>query len=241
MVEDVMLNEFLIEGKIIKTKHYNSNNWVNNVIYSFNRDSIEIDIGLEKDYIENIIMIGDTMRCKYTADTYEYTLTGWVSKIKLEDPQSITIKIHEIEKFSNKRKSYRYDVYLCAIIKKNKNAEKGIFAIIVNISNVGVAFVVKEDLEKELERELGKEGTLGEKQNCFLELYTTPKDKVCFEGIIKGKNSNQKGNKYGVEITNIDTENKKVLDEFIYTLEKKDKEFYNKKDSFWSKHSKYNK
>ena len=56
-------------------------------MFSFNSDSIEIDIGLEKDYIENIIMIGDTMRCKYTTDNFEYTMSGWVSKIKLDHPR----------------------------------------------------------------------------------------------------------------------------------------------------------
>lgn len=237
MVDEVMLDEFLKEGKIIKTKHYNSNNWVTNLVYSFNKDSIEVDIGLEKDYIENIIMIGDTMRCKYTTDRHEYTLTGWVSKIKLEHPQSITIKIHDIAKFSNKRKSYRYDVYLCTIIKKNQNDEKGIFGIIVNISNAGIAFIIKE----ELERELSKEGSLQKGDKYFFELYTTSKDKVCFEGILKGKGPSNKGNKYGVEIIDMDTENRKMFDEFVNVLEKKNKEFYNKKDSFWSKHSKYNK
>ena len=133
-------------------------------MFSFNSDSIEIDIGLEKDYIENIIMIGDTMRCKFTADAYEYTMLGWVSKIKLEPPQSITIKIHEVEKFLNNRKSNRYDVYLCAVIKNSKYDEKGVFAIVVNLSNTGVAFVVKEDLEKQL----NEEGTLKKEINTFL-------------------------------------------------------------------------
>jgi len=34
------------------------NNWVTNVVYAINEDWIEVDIGLEKDYIDNIIMIG---------------------------------------------------------------------------------------------------------------------------------------------------------------------------------------
>jgi len=63
---------------------------VTNVVYAINEDWIEVDIGLEKDYIDNIIMIGDTMRCKYSTDEYEFMLIGWVTKIKLEEPQSIT-------------------------------------------------------------------------------------------------------------------------------------------------------
>jgi hypothetical protein len=58
--------------------------------------------------------------------------------------------------------------------------------------------------------------------------------------VIKGQSPSDKGNKYGVEITDIDSENRNIFDEFINKLEKKDKEIYNKQDSFWSKHSKYN-
>ena len=64
---------------------------------------------------------------------------------------------------------------------------------------------------------------------------------MCFEGIIRRKNSNSKGFDYGVEIVDIDIENEKTLNEFLDELEKKDKEFYNKRSSFWSKNSKYNK
>ncbi|GAE90234.1 type IV pilus assembly PilZ [Acetivibrio straminisolvens JCM 21531] len=39
----------------------------------------------------------------------------------------------------------------------------------------------------------------------------------------------------------IDLQNEKILNELIDELEKKDKEFYNKRSSFWSKNSKYNK
>ncbi|AUG57464.1 PilZ domain-containing protein [Acetivibrio saccincola] len=237
MADKIMLSEFLDVGKVIKTKHYNSNNWVNNLVYSFNNDSIEIDIGLEKDYIENIIMIGDTMRCKYSTDAFEYTMTGWVSRIKLEHPQSITIKIHEIERFLNNRKSYRYDVYLCSIIKKNKDDKKGVFAIVVNLSNIGLAFVVNEDLEKQL----SKKGTLEKGDMLFFELYITSRKKVCFEGVIKGQSPSEKGKKYGVEITHIDKEDRNALEGFINRLEKKDNEIYNRQDGFWSKHSKYNK
>lgn len=70
------LRGFLAEGAIIRTKHCNSSNWVTNVVYGINDDCIEIDIGLEKNYIENIIMVGDTMKCKYSTDEYEFTLIG---------------------------------------------------------------------------------------------------------------------------------------------------------------------
>jgi len=231
------LRDFLSEGSIIRTKHCNSSNWVTNVVFAINEDWIEIDIGLEKDYIENIIMIGDTMRCKYTNDEYEFTLIGWVTKIKLDEPQSITIKIHDVEKFANRRGNYRYDIYLCSVIKKSKNDKNGVFAIMTNLSQGGAAFVAKEDIEKELE---GAQNSQGEK-NFYFEVFINPKKQMCFVGTVKRKSNSAKGFEYGVKILDIDLQNEKILNELIDELEKKDKELYNKRSSFWSKNSKYNK
>jgi len=234
-MEGIKLREFLHEGAIIRTKHCNSSSWVTNVVYSINDDYIEIDIGLERDYIQNIIMIGDTIKCKYTSDDYEFTLRGWVTRINLDIPQSITIKIHDIERFVNKRDSYRFDVYLASVIKLKNSDEKGIFAILTNISHTGAAFTVKEDLEKELGITFPEDN---ERTFIFV-IYISPEKQITFEGTLKRKCDNEKGKEYGVRITDIDIENEKVLVEFLEKLANKDKEFYNKRSGFWSKNSKY--
>ncbi|OPZ85479.1 MAG: PilZ domain protein [Firmicutes bacterium ADurb.Bin419] len=234
-MESARLREFLGEGTIIRTKHCSSSTWVTNVIYAINEDYIEIDIGLEKDYIDNMIMIGDTMKCKYASDEYEVTLIGWVTRIKADFPQSITIKVHDIEKFANKRNSYRFDVYLCSVIKVKRFEEKGIFAILTNLSRTGAAFVIKEEIEKEL----GIEDTTKKETVCVFEVYVSPEKQILFEGTIQRKCDNDRGKEYGVKITDIDLKSEKVLLELLEELEKKDKEFYNKRSSFWSKHSKY--
>lgn len=234
-MESARLREFLGEGTIIRTKHCSSSTWVTNVIYAINEDYIEIDIGLEKDYIDNMIMIGDTMKCKYTTEQHEITLIGWVTRIKADFPQSITIKVHDIEKFANKRDSYRYDVYLCSIIKVKHFEEKGIFAILTNISRTGAAFVIKEDIEKQL----GLSDSAKVQNVCVFEVYVSPDKLIVFEGTIQRKCDNERGKEYGVKITDIDLKSEKVLSELLEELEKKDKEFYNKRSGFWSKHSKY--
>ncbi|HOP93958.1 MAG TPA: PilZ domain-containing protein [Acetivibrio thermocellus] len=216
----IKLRDFLSEGAIIRTKHCNSTNWVTNVVYAINEDWIEVDIGLEKDYIDNIIMIGDTMRCKYSTDEYEFMLIGWVTKIKLEEPQSITIKIHDVERFANRRDNYRYDIYLCSVIKANRNDEKGVFAIMTNLSQGGAAFIAKEDIEKELETAYNMQ----EEKNYYFEVFITPKKQLCFTGTVKRKTSNEKGFEYGVKIFDIDFQNEKTLNELLDELEKKDKE-----------------
>lgn len=235
-MESTRLREFLGEGTIIRTKHCSSSAWVTNVIYAINEDYIEIDIGLEKDYIDNMIMIGDTMKCKYTSDEFEVTLIGWVTRIKADFPQSITIKVHDIEKFANKRNSYRFDVYLCSVIKVKRYEEKGLFAILTNISRAGAAFVIKEEIEKQL----GIGDATKAETACVFEVYVSPDKLIVFEGTIQRKCDNERGKEYGVKITDIDIKSEKVLSELLEELEKKDKEFYNKRSSFWSKHSKYN-
>ncbi|HHV28572.1 PilZ domain-containing protein [Acetivibrio mesophilus] len=235
-MNNMKLREFLSEGSIIRTKHCNSTSWVTNVVFAINDDWIEIDIGLEKDYIDNIIMVGDIMKCKYTSGDYEFTLIGWVTKIRLDIPQSITIKVHDVEKFANRRDNYRYDIYLCSVIKNSKNDNKGVFAIMTNLSQGGAAFIAKEDIEKELEILENPQG----ERNFYFEVYVNPKKQLCFTGVIRRKGSNEKGFEYGVKIFDIDFQNEKILNELIDELEKKDKEFYNKRSSFWSKNSKYN-
>lgn len=214
---NVRLREFLGEGFVIRTKHCSSSIWVTNVVYAINEDFIEVDIGLEKDYIDNIIMIGDTMKCKYTSDDYEFNLIGWVTRIKADFPQSITIKVHDIEKFANKRDSYRFDVYLCSVIKVKRFEEKGIFAILTNISRTGAAFVLKEELEKQLGiTDLAKIET-----TCIFEVYVSPENQITFEGVIRRKGDNERGIEYGVKITDIDIKSEKVLLELLEELEKK--------------------
>ncbi|MCX7747267.1 MAG: PilZ domain-containing protein [Clostridia bacterium] len=234
---DIKLGDFLSEGKILRTKLAECNNWVTNIVYAVNDDCIEIDIGLEKDYIENIIMVGDTMRCKYTIDSLEYSLVGWVTRIKADYPQSITIRVHQVETFENKRSSYRYDVYLSSVIKLNKTDSKGIFAILVNISKNGLAFIVREDIGKLL----GISDLEMKDIKVFVDIYVSPEKLFTIEGVIMRMSSREKGIEYGIQVVDMDLDSERILNNFIIELENKDKEFYNKRGGFWSKNSKFNK
>ena len=222
---DIRLGDFLDKGSIVRTKHCESPNWVTNVVYGLNDESIEIDMGLEKNYIENIIMIGDTMKCKYTTSDHEYTVTGWVSKISTGCPQSITIKVQRIERFDNKRDSYRYDVYLSSVVKVKREDGKGIFSILTNISLTGAAFIVRENIGKLLNFD---ESTLDSKI-VTIEAYISPERIIVFEGEIVRKCDRDKGVEYGVRIFDMDMDNEKQLNGFINELAIRDKEFYNKR------------
>lgn len=224
----IKLTDFLKKGSLIRTKHYENSGWVTNIVYGINQDSIEIDIGLEKNYIENLLMVGDVMRCKYYENDFEYSFDGWVNRIKADFPQSITIRIDDISKFINRRKSVRYDVYVCSVIRVNNEIDKGMFAIMTNISKKGAAFVVQQEFEELMEPVKHD----FEKNNVFFDVYISADSQLSFEGKIKRKVVNDKGLEYGIEILRIDAKNEEILENFIAELDKKDKEFYNKGGNF---------
>lgn len=229
------IDDFLIEGMIIKTRHAESQSWISNLVYTVESDSIEIDIGCEKNYIESVIMIGDTMKCKYTDDNYEYSFTGWIAKIKADFPQSITLKITKMDMFDNRRMSKRFDIYLCSVIKLfNNDATNSAFSIMTNISNSGAGFILHEDIEKIM----GLEDSDLNNTKFIFDVYISPERELEFEGIIRRKKLSEKGIEYGVVITNITNENEKILNEFLKELENKDKEFYNRRYDFWNENNK---
>lgn len=236
-MSDIKLRDFLTEGAIIRTKLCDSHSWSTNVVYAINDEYIEIDIGLEKNYIDNFIMTGDTIKCKYATDHSEYTLIGWVTRIKSDFPQSITIRVHQIESFENNRDSYRYDVYLSATVKMGKDDKKGIFAIVTNISHTGVAFITREDLWKGANLQAGPDPN----QNVcmYVDVYISPERFFTFEGVLVRKSAREKGIEYGVRYVDMEVESEKFLNVLLEELANKDKEFYNKRSGFWSKNSKY--
>lgn len=230
------LGDFLGRGSIIRTKHSEDPSWVTNMVYGINDESIEIDLGLEKNYIDNILMVGDTMKCKFTTEEYEYNIVGWVSKINMDFPQSITIRVHEVGRFENLRDSYRYDVYLSSVVKLDKHESKGIFAILTNISQTGAAFIVRE----ELGTLLNFDETCWMGTKVIIEAYISPDRRIEFEAEMVRKSNKDKGIEYGVRVFEIDINNQKILVDFLNELALRDKEFYNKRSSFWAKNSKFN-
>ncbi len=225
-----LLGKHLKVGSIIKTKLDTSPAWVTNIVYSISDDFIEIDIGLEQNYIENIIMIGDTVKCKYTSNEIELMIIGWVTKIHDSNPQRITIKIHQLNLFDNKRDYTRFDVYLSAVIRKDRDDKNRVFAILTNISKAGAAFIVKESIDSD--QDYLKDSILYFEVNLSRERIFT------FEGSIVRCDIKEKGIEYGVKYDYIEPLNIILLEEFLTELANEDKEFYNKRSGFWSKNSK---
>lgn len=230
---DEKLSEILKEGEIIRTRHCQAYNWITNIVLGIDEKCIEIDIGIEKEYIDNIVMIGDTMNCKYTSKEREYMLVGWVSDVKPDFPQKLTIRIHNVYSYPNKREAYRYDVYLCSVIKKDKDEKRGVFAIMTNISLGGAAFTTRKDIGDEFSN------PEVEKNNLIFDVFVSNTIQISFEGSIKRKTQTSKGIEYGIMIEKINYEDEENLYKYISSLENKDKEFHKNKQSYWNKNSKY--
>lgn len=233
-MDNNLLEKYLKVGSIIKTKIEISPAWVTNIIYSVSVDCIEVDVGLEKSYIENFVMIGDTIKCKYTSGDVELMFIGWITNIHIDHPQRLTIKVHQVNCFENKRDYTRFDVYLSAVIRKEKNPSNGVFAILTNISKAGAAFLLRESIEKsmDIDKNFIKNNTFNFEVNLSLERIFT------FEGSIVRIDTKEKGIEYGVKYDYIDPHSALLLEQFLTELANEDKEFYNKRSGFWSKNSK---
>ncbi|HEY9062340.1 MAG TPA: PilZ domain-containing protein [Pseudobacteroides sp.] len=232
-MDNNLLEKYLKVGSIIKTKIENSPAWVTNIIYSLSDDFIEVDIGLEKSYLENIIMIGDTIKCKYTSDSIELMFIGWITNIHTAHPQRLTIKVHQVNCFNDKRDYTRFDVYLSAVIRKDKYPPNGVFAILTNISKAGAAFLVRENIEKSIGVDDNFiNSTFNFEVNLSFERIFT------FDGSIVRVEPREKGMEYGVKYDYIDPHGILLLEQFLTELANEDKEFYNKRSGFWSKNSK---
>jgi hypothetical protein len=233
-MDNNLLEKYLNVGSIIRTKLDHSPIWVTNIIYSISKDFIEVDIGLEKSYVENIIMIGDTIKCKYTSDEAELMFIGWITRIHTDHPQRITIKVHQFNCFENKRDYTRFDVYLSAVIKIGRNPQNGVFAILTNISKAGAAFMLRESVEKSM----GVDGDYIGNNTFNFEVNLSLERVFTFEGNIVRIDMKEKGIQYGVKYAYIEPHSMLMLEQFLTELANEDKEFYNKRSGFWSKNSK---
>ncbi len=223
-MSDPNLLNFLHDGNIIRTRLGNSMNWITNIVLSINGDSFEIDMGLEKEYIGAEITKGQIIRCKYTVNNIEYMFEGAVANIKTDFPQAISIITQHVDVYNNNRDSCRYDVNLSSVIKAGGKNDKGVFAILVNISHTGAALVLKENIESMFKIKADKL----EKITFWIDVYISPELYFSFESRVVRKKTLENGIEYGLRIINISAEDEKKQNKLLSDLANQDKEFYNK-------------
>ncbi|ODM26635.1 PilZ domain-containing protein [Acetivibrio mesophilus] len=143
MKKDVV-SRVLKEGMVVNTKLKNGSIWIQNIVYKVEKHLVSI--ALLSEYLENIIMLGQSITVKYSSEHSEILFEGEVVKIRPEYPSYVTIDIKHVKEIKNTRIFPRHDVYLGATVRiSDSPAER--FVIIHNISLVGMAFYSKDYFE----------------------------------------------------------------------------------------------
>ena len=200
IIQDV--KEFLEKGATIKTKLVNSKDWIKNTVVNIDEAGNEFEIQLKKKYIEDIIMIGDSIKVECQVDESSYVLDGWITNISINKNESINIRVFAMQKVENNRKGERYDSYYGAMIR-NAIAPEGIFGVVTNMSEGGLAFVAKDMF------------VVGEKMH--ISIFIDPQKVLEVKGEVVRKNENKKGFEYGVQFIEEESD-LEMLDEVIEDL-----------------------
>ena len=200
IIQDV--KDFLEKGATIKTKLVNSKDWIKNTVISIDEAGNEFEIELKKKYIEDIIMIGDSIKVECQLEENNYILDGWITNISINKNESINIRVFAMQKVENNRKGERYDSYYGAMIR-NAIAPEGIFGVVTNMSEGGLAFVAKDMF------------VVGEKMH--ISVFIDPEKVLEVKGEVVRKNENKKGFEYGVQFI-AEESDLEMLDEVIEDL-----------------------
>ena len=200
IIQDV--KEFLEKGATIKTKLVNSKDWIKNTVVNIDEAGNEFEIQLKKKYIEDIIMIGDSIKVECQVDESSYVLDGWITNISINKNESINIRVFAMQKVENNRKGERYDSYYGAMIR-NAIAPAGLVGVVTNMSEGGLAFVAKDMF------------VVGEKMH--ISIFIDPQKVLEVKGEVVRKNENKKGFEYGVQFIEEESD-LEMLDEVIEDL-----------------------
>jgi len=199
-----LLASILKEGVVVYTKLYPGNIWHQNIVYKVEGNSVSI--ALITGYLENIIMPGQTMTIKLSNEDVEYLFTGTIAKIQPQFPSYVTINVQNVKDLKNSRVFPRYDVYIAANIESANSKDKH-FAIIHDISLIGMAFYSKSDFSISNEQ-------------LNLTIFLPEKNIITAKGTIIRKVNNDSYIDYGIKYTDMKEETNNSLYSFFSYLEK---------------------
>ncbi len=149
------------------------------------------------------------MVCTFFQGETVYTLSGEVEEITLMFPQKLIVKVENVEKSKNLRKQDRYPVSLSANVRKSDSREVH-FAVIKNISLLGVSFTCNIELESSSE--------------VILNIAVSKEALITFTGRIIRARELTNFFEYGVIQTDIDELNREELEKYIERLKSEELE-----------------
>jgi len=186
-MEEIKINEILQRGYQIKTQVQDGRDWIVNSVVNIYEN--EIEIIFDDRYLNELILVGDTMKLTYKIDEWEYIIDAWITGIKIDPNKIIILKVTNIKKINNLRKDERYSVNYGALIY-GENSDEGLFGVITNISVSGLGFVTRENF------------VVGERIRISILL---PDNSFIIDAEIVRTSESAKGTEYGVRFT-IDSE-----------------------------------
>jgi len=210
--KDSIIPKAIRKGSGIKVKHYSSFEPITRAVLDIEGNRIITD--LPEKLLDNTILTGDSVVCIFFDQEVEYVLSGEVSDISLLVPHKMTIKIENIEKHTNQRKQPRYSVSLSANVKTDDFSKIG-FAVVKNISLLGVSMVCKKELSENSEVQIN--------------IAVSSDVIITASGKIVRKRELENFYEYGLSLTKIDEFNKEELDKYINHLESEEARMFESK------------
>lgn len=196
------LNELLVQNQDIRTRVSNYPDWILNKVIKIENDLIHIEFITE--YLKLLLTVGDAINIKTDHNDIEYVLTGFVENVVFSSPSKVIVRIQNIISHQNLRKFIRRNTnLLCKIIPSNE--EFKIQGITTDISEGGIAMISYADFNI--------------KDKVEVEIITMRNELLSFKGIIKRLDAKVNNHvQYGIEIVDIDDENKSILSRIISEL-----------------------
>lgn len=209
LYKDSIIPKALIKGGKIKIRHYSTFEPVTTIIAGIYGNNIAVD--LPQKLLDNNVMVGDNIVLIYFNEEVEYVLNGEILDITLIHPQQIKIKIENVEKYDNLRKHTRHSISLTSNIKKI-NSRETYFAVIKNISLVGVSLTCKVEFEMN--------------SDFIIDIAVSKDTIVTFGGRIVRARKLSNFYEYGIIQTSIDEQNAEKLEKYIRLLQEEEESMF---------------
>jgi hypothetical protein len=203
--KDSIIPKAIKKGLKVKIKHFSTFEPITRMISSIEGNKIIFEV--PQKLLDSNVMIGDSVVCIFFEKEVEYVLNGEITNISLLVPQSMAIKIENVEKYTNNRKQPRFSVSLSANVKV-QNTGAIYFAVVRNISIVGASFTCREALDENAE--------------IIINVAVSKDVVITFYGRIIRKRELQNFYEYGLLQTSIDELNSEELEKYTKELEKEE-------------------
>ncbi len=199
----INLNEILSNDQTVSTKVLNHPNWINNRIIKVENEIIQIEF--KNEYLKLLLTVGDTINIKLEHNKIEFIIRGFVENVIFSTLPIVIVRVSDIITHHNIRNFIRSNInLLCKIVPTTE--EFKIQGITTDISEGGISMISYADFNV--------------KDSVIVEIITSQNDILKFKGNIKRLEAKVNSHiQYGIEIVEIDNENKTILNKILANAE----------------------